>query len=222
MRGPVANARSPHQIPGSSRATLLGVQRVLDIAVALPASIVAVIPSVLIAAAIKATSRGPVLFTQERVGHDGEPFRIYKFRTMRDGTADELAGDSDRYAEYQSNGFKLLPDDPHITMIGRWLRRTSVDELPQLVNVFRGQMSIVGIRPLLAEELALRPAYDQALYRQMRPGVTGLWQVEGRSTLATDDRLDLDRRYLETWSPLSDVTIMLRTPRALLRTSHAH
>jgi lipopolysaccharide/colanic/teichoic acid biosynthesis glycosyltransferase len=94
--------------------------------------------------------------------------------------------------------------------------------LPQLLNVLVGEMSLVGVRPILAEEVALRSRYDQALYRTRPPGMTGLWQVEGRSTVQRDDRLQLDRSYLEHWSLWQDVKILARTPAAILRTSHAH
>ncbi len=171
---------------------------------------------------VKATSRGPVLFNQQRVGRNGELFTVYKFRSMRDGTHHEVLGDAVARQAYHDNDFKLPPDDPRITTIGRLLRKTSLDELPQLVNVLMGDMSIVGIRPLLADELALRPEYDQQLYRTMRPGMTGLWQVEGRSTVQKTDRLHLDRRYVEEWSVWGDVKIAVRTPLALLRIHHAH
>jgi lipopolysaccharide/colanic/teichoic acid biosynthesis glycosyltransferase len=171
---------------------------------------------------VKATSRGPALFVQERVGRHGEVFRLVKFRTMRVGTHLEVREDPAVLAGYLANDFKLPPDDPRITRVGRWLRRTSLDEVPQLINVLRGEMSIVGVRPLVPEELALRSEYDQALYRSFRPGMTGLWQVEGRSTVQKEDRQHLDRRYLETWSLWNDAIIMLRTPGAVFRISHAH
>ena len=200
----------------------LAIQRLLDICVASVAAIFALLPGLVIAVMVKATSRGPALFVQERVGRDGEIFRMVKFRTMRDGTHVEVRENVEMLAEYQANGFKLPPDDLRITAVGRWLRRTSLDEVPQLINVLRGEMSVVGVRPLVPEELALRCEYDQGLYRALRPGMTGLWQVEGRSTVQHEDRQHLDRRYLETWSPWRDAMIMLRTPRALFRVSHAH
>jgi lipopolysaccharide/colanic/teichoic acid biosynthesis glycosyltransferase len=163
-----------------------------------------------------------VIFKQARVGRNGELFEVYKFRTMRNGTHREVLDDAAARKAYRDNDFKLRPDDPRITAIGRLLRKTSLDELPQLVNVLRGNMSIVGVRPLLEEEVALRPDYDQQLYRTMRPGMTGLWQVEGRSTVQKEDRLHLDRRYIEDWSVLGDIKILARTPYALLRIHHAH
>ena len=204
----------------SARALVL--QRAFDVTLAALGCLLFAIPVVVLALGVKLTSRGPVLFVQRRDGHGGDPFDVYKFRTMRDGTHREVLDDEAARQAYHDNDFKLPPDDPRITAIGRLLRKTSLDELPQLVNVLRGEMSIVGVRPLLAEEVAMRPAYDQALYRTKRPGMTGLWQVEGRSTVQKIDRLHLDRRYLEEWSVWGDVKIAARTPFAVLRISHAH
>ena len=140
----------------------------------------------------------------------------------RVGTHEEILGDATSRAAYESNGWKLDRDDPRITRIGRWLRRTSLDELPQLLNVLAGDMSLVGVRPLLVDELARRPVYDQELYSSMRPGMTGLWQVGGRSTLDDVDRLELDRSYIECWSLRGDVALLARTPVAVLQVSQAH
>jgi lipopolysaccharide/colanic/teichoic acid biosynthesis glycosyltransferase len=197
-------------------------QRIVDVTVAGVTLVLALVPAFAIAVLIKATSRGPVLFKQVRVGLDGSLFELYKFRTMSEGTHEEVLNDVALRNKYQENDFKLPPDDPRITSVGRLLRKSSLDELPQLLNVLMGQMSIVGVRPLLEEELALRPAYDQALYRRMKPGMTGLWQVEGRSTVQKTDRLHLDRRYLEDWSLRGDLAIIARTPFAVLRLSNAH
>lgn len=197
-------------------------QRLFDLVTALVGVVVFLVPALLIAVVVKCTNSGPVLFTQRRVGRGGREFTVYKFRTMRQGTHQEILADERARQAYRDNDFKLPPDDPRITGIGRLLRKTSLDELPQLINVIQGKMSIVGVRPLLAEEVAIRPAYDQALYRCMRPGMTGLWQVEGRSTVRSTDRLQLDRTYLENWSVWGDIKIAIRTPFALLRIGHAH
>lgn len=207
-------------VPPTARA--LALQRAFDLTLAALGCLLFAIPVVVLALGVKLTSRGPVLFVQRRMGYGGDPFDLYKFRTMRDGTHREVLDDEAARQAYHDNDFKLPPDDPRITGIGRLLRKTSLDELPQLVNVLRGEMSIVGVRPLLAEEVAMRPSYDQALYRTKRPGMTGLWQVEGRSTVQKIDRLHLDRRYLEEWSVWGDVKIAARTPFAVLRISHAH
>ena len=177
---------------------------------------------VVVAAVVAATSGGPVIFRQERVGQDGVSFEMLKFRTMVEGTHMEVLGDARLRRCYETNDFKLPADDPRITRFGRLLRRSSLDELPQLVNVLRGEMSLVGVRPLLRDELGLRPARDQALYEIHLPGLTGLWQVKGRSRISVGRRVELDRRYLESWSVRSNVRILLRTPGAVLLGPGAH
>ncbi len=206
----------------SPTARQLRLQRTFDVILAIAAVAILLIPGLLIAVLVKTTSRGPVFFTQARVGRGGELFSVYKFRTMEDGTHGAVLRDAEAAAAYRANDFKLPPNDPRITRFGRFLRKTSLDEVPQLLNVLKGQMSIVGVRPLLPDELALRPGLDQALYRGMRPGMTGLWQVRGRSTVGKTDRLELDRIYLQNWSVWGDVKIAALTPLALLRISHAH
>jgi lipopolysaccharide/colanic/teichoic acid biosynthesis glycosyltransferase len=197
-------------------------KRVLDLLVGSGTLLLATPLLAVIAAVIAGTSRGPVLYRQLRVGRHGELFSLVKFRTMRHGTDTEVLSDPELAAAYQANGWKLPPDDHRITTVGRWLRRTSLDELPQLWNVLAGQMSLVGVRPLLADELAQRPERDQQLYRSMPPGMTGLWQVEGRSALDEIDRLELDRAYVEQWSLRRDLVLLARTPLAVLNVANAH
>lgn len=197
------------------------VKRHIDVVLALLLGVGAIPLGLAIAAAIKLTSRGPVFFRQKRVGRYGETFEIVKFRTMRPGTHEEVMQSPLEKKRYEANGFKMPEDDPRITAIGRLLRKTSLDELPQLLNVLRGDMSLVGIRPLLEDELAQRPVYDQRCYTLLPPGMTGLWQVSGRSTINTDLRLSLDRHYVEYWSLLGDLRILFRTPSAVLSTHNA-
>jgi lipopolysaccharide/colanic/teichoic acid biosynthesis glycosyltransferase len=175
-----------------------------------------------IAVLIGVTSSGPAIFRQSRVGLGAESFEVLKFRTMTDGTHAEVLNDPELRLLYEANDFKLPRDNPRITRVGRFLRRTSLDELPQLVNVLRGQMGLVGVRPLLPHELQIRSRHDRELYAHHRPGLTGLWQVEGRSTVGDTDRIELDRRHLEGWSVRSNVKILLRTPRAVLLGAGAH
>jgi lipopolysaccharide/colanic/teichoic acid biosynthesis glycosyltransferase len=208
-------------LPDYSRAALLA-GRFVDLVVSLTLLVFGIVPCLLIALAVKGTSRGPVVFSQKRVGRGGDSFTLYKFRTMRNGTHVDVLADDALRSVYEENGFKLPPDDPRITRIGRLLRKTSIDELPQLVNVLRGEMSIVGIRPVTPEELVRRPSHDQAVYRLLAPGLTGLWQVEGRSSVGKSDRLALDRQYVEQWSVMGDIRLMIRTPLAVLRIDHAH
>jgi len=192
-------------------------KRVLDITISLLALIILAPVMLAVAIAVKLNSPGPALFRQERVGQNGRTFSLAKFRSMRHGADADLVRDAGAHRRYQENGFKLAADDPSITRVGRFIRATSLDELPQLLNVLAGEMSLVGIRPVVADQLALRPAYDQACYRALKPGMTGLWQVSGRSSVEHGDRAALDREYIETWSVEADLRVLVRTPIAVLR-----
>jgi exopolysaccharide biosynthesis polyprenyl glycosylphosphotransferase len=164
---------------------------------------------------VKMTSRGPVLFRQLRVGKDGRLFRMYKFRTM---IRDAEARLPDLLARNEASGplFKIR-DDPRITRVGRVLRRYSIDELPQVLNVLKGDMSLVGPRPPLPNEVATYEEWHRGRL-DVRPGITGLWQVRGRSELSFDDYVRLDLFYIENWSILYDLFIMGKTiPAVLLR-----
>lgn len=164
--------------------------------------------------AIKLGSRGPVLYTQERVGRRGERFGMVKFRSMVANADDQLASLLDLQGTSTQPLFKVV-DDPRITPVGRFIRKYSIDELPQLLNVLVGQMSLVGPRPQREAEVAL---YDDAAHRRMlvKPGMSGLWQVSGRSTLSWEDALRLDLYYVENWSFTQDLQILFRTFRAVL------
>jgi len=198
-----------------------GAKRLLDLAV-LAVSLPLVLPLMaVIAVLVKLTSRGPVLFLHERVGRGGEIFRLVKFRSMYPGTHESIWSDIDKVDRFAEMGFKLDAADPAITALGRFLRRTSLDELPQLFNVLNGSMSLVGVRPLVVPELSVRSPHDQELYKSMRPGITGRWQTEGRSTVDPVNRCRLDREYVEQWSLMEDVRILLRTPIAVFKVHQA-
>jgi exopolysaccharide biosynthesis polyprenyl glycosylphosphotransferase len=169
-----------------------------------------------IAAAIRIASPGRILFTQRRVGLNGRAFDVIKFRTMVAGAEDQLAELLDRN-EIRGHAFKLT-DDPRITPIGAWLRRTSLDELPQLWNVLRGQMSLVGPRPPLPSEVA---GYDVWHRRRlsMKPGMTGLWQVGSRHEQSFDQWVEADLTYIDGWSFVLDLKILFRTIPAVLSRS---
>jgi len=173
-----------------------------------------------IAIAVKVTTRGPIFFTQERVGLGGRLFRIFKFRTMTVGAHEELM---DLLAERDLAGrpmFKIR-DDPRVTRLGRFLRSTSLDELPQLFNVIKGDMSLVGPRPQIAAEVALYT--DEAARRLLvKPGITGLWQISGRSDLTWEEAVRLDLYYVENWSLTDDFVILFRTARVVLLRIGAH
>jgi len=173
----------------------------------------------LVAVAIKLNSPGPVLFRQIRVGRDGREFTIFKFRSM---VVDAPARLIELRQRNDCDGvlFKMRKD-PRVTRVGRWLRRFSIDELPQLFNVLFGQMSLVGPRPPLPEEVA---AYPDDVRRRLvvRPGLTGLWQVSGRANLPWEEAVRLDLRYVENWTLSLDLVILLRTVRAVVRSSGAY
>lgn len=166
------------------------------------------------AIAIKADSPGPVIYRQSRVGRGGREFGMLKFRSMVEEADDQLASLLDLQGKSDRPLFKVV-DDPRITKVGRFLRKHSIDELPQLWNVFIGDMSLVGPRPQRPAEVAL---YDEAARRRMlvKPGMSGLWQVSGRSQLEWEDALRLDLYYVENWSFMQDVIILFRTVRAVV------
>ena len=163
--------------------------------------------------AIKIDSPGPVIFMQERVGLRGRHFRFYKFRSMTDG-ADRMKAEMRHLSDVDGPVFKVR-GDPRVTKIGRLLRRTSLDELPQLINILRGEMSLVGPRPAVPEEVAqYRP--NDMIRLAVKPGLTCWWQVRGRSTLDFDTWMAFDREYVYGLSFLTDVRILVSTVRAVL------
>jgi exopolysaccharide biosynthesis polyprenyl glycosylphosphotransferase len=166
-----------------------------------------------IAVAVKLSSSGPVIYRSTRPGMAGKPFYCFKFRTMRD-QADQVQADLEPLNESSGALFKIR-QDPRLTRVGRLLRRFSLDELPQLVNVVRGEMSLVGPRPLPTRDFERLEEWHKKRYLVL-PGITGLWQVSGRADLDFDDLVRLDFLYLERWSILLDLAILLRTIPAVL------
>jgi len=177
----------------------------------------------LIAILVKLKSPGPVFFRQVRVGKRMKPFTMLKFRTMYTD-ADQAIHQafvtqfikSGHQSEPSRPGVFKLTDDPRITPLGRVLRRTSLDELPQLWNVLRGDMSLVGPRPPLFYEVELYQPWHRRRVMALKPGITGLWQVEGRSLTTFDEMVRLDLRYAETWSLWTDLKILVATPAAVI------
>lgn len=172
---------------------------------------------VAVAAAIRLDSSGTILFRQRRLGRRGREFEILKFRTMREDAEEVLQEDPILRSAYAGNGYKLPSEsDPRITALGRFLRQTSMDELPQLLNVLGGEMSLVGPRPVVPREI--REYGEQAaLVLSVRPGMTGLWQVSGRNEIDYPRRAKLDAEYVQEWSLIADLRILLCTPAAVLR-----
>jgi lipopolysaccharide/colanic/teichoic acid biosynthesis glycosyltransferase len=202
-------------------------KRVLDIVVASACLILASPLLVVVAVLVKLTSPGPALFRQTRVGREQQPFVLYKFRTMYTGSPDDVHRKyviqlltMDQPPTGGRQGLYKLENDARITKVGRLLRRTSIDELPQLLNVIRGEMSLVGPRPALPWESELiGPAYARRFL--VSPGLTGLWQVSGRNSLTMKDGLDLDIEYVDRRSFTLDLSILLRTVPVVLSTTGA-
>ena len=202
--GMMALSLKPVRLSGTQAA----VKRAFDLGVS-SLGLLVLSPALLaIAAAVRLTSPGPVFYRQERVGQRGRPFTILKFRTMRDG-ADAMVSEL-RLKHGMNDLMFKLQDDPRVTPVGRFLRRFSLDELPQLINVARGEMSLVGPRPPLPEEVA---EYEDWQFDRLEvpPGVTGLWQVSGRSELSFDECVRLDLFYIENWSLAYDLYIVAKT-----------
>ena len=169
------------------------------------------------------TSPGPVFFSHRRIGRGGIFFSMWKFRTMCVNSAEVLEQHLAKHPEEREewSSFHKLRNDPRVTTLGKMLRRSSLDELPQLWNVLTGRMSLVGPRPIVAAE-AEKYGDDFACYLAVKPGLTGLWQISGRSTLSYDERVALDRTYVENWSLSRDLRILLRTFTRIVNSDDAY
>ena len=212
--------------PDNERRSQLGVKRMMDIAGSLFALALCAPVMLAIALAVKFTSKGPIFFRQQRVGQYGKSFTFLKFRSMH------VNNDASVHKEFvtkliheagpqSTGGVYKIKNDKRITPIGRFLRRTSLDELPQFINVLQGEMSLVGPRPAIPYELAVYKTWHRRRVLEVKPGITGLWQVTGRSRVKFDDMVRLDLRYATSWSPWLDFKILIRTPLAVIRGSGA-
>ncbi len=198
-------------------------KRAVDIIVGVPLCVVFLIAYPIVAAILKLTSPGPVLFTQIRVGRGGQRIAVYKFRSMYSDAERRLRADTALYEQYLHNGFKVPSAlDPRITRFGRLLRRTSIDELPQALCVLQGTMSAVGPRPVVPDELIRLYGDSPRAYLSCKPGLTGLWQVSGRSQVLFEHRVRLDATYAAEWSLRGDVRILARTIPVVLTAHGAH
>jgi exopolysaccharide biosynthesis polyprenyl glycosylphosphotransferase len=194
-------------------------KRAFDICASAGILAVLSVPLVAVAALVVLTSPGGLFFSHERIGKNGRPFRMLKFRSMVADADSRLEGLLKAQGTVDTPLFKI-ENDPRITRIGRFIRRYSIDEIPQLLNVLKGEMSLVGPRPQVAKEVAL---YDDMAARRLfvSPGMTGLWQVSGRSNLSWEESVRLDLYYVENWSMAYDVAILARTVRAVLASEGA-
>jgi lipopolysaccharide/colanic/teichoic acid biosynthesis glycosyltransferase len=195
-------------------------KRALDVVVSLIAIILFSPLFILISVAVKLTSKGPILFRQERVGQYGRRFSFLKFRSMQCGSDSHIHQEyvkqfiSGTIAKEQGLTYKIT-QDPRLTRIGWFLRKSSLDELPQLINVLKGEMSLVGPRPAIPYEIDFYQMWHRARFLEVKPGITGLWQVTGRSKTTFDDMVRLDLRYVKQWSFWLDIKILLHTPQAV-------
>ena len=201
------------EMVNQARKRVLRIQkRILDWTLAVFAFILALPLFVILPILIKLTSRGPVFYRQRRLGRDKKPFFLWKFRSMyvnADQRLQKLLKENHEVAEEWERNFKLA-DDPRVTPFGRFLRKTSLDELPQLFNVFRGEMALIGPRPIVSGEVQYYGT-SYTTFSSVLPGITGLWQVSGRSDTDYDRRISLDIYYVLNWSPWLDIWILLRT-----------
>jgi lipopolysaccharide/colanic/teichoic acid biosynthesis glycosyltransferase len=213
------------------RRTVLIAKRGVDIAGSTTMLILLAPLFFVVALAIKLSSRGPVFYRQQRVGRYGQTFTFLKFRSMfmnndsnvhREFVTQLIASETGEKAQKENGGgvFKLT-NDKRITRVGKILRRTSLDELPQFINVLKGDMSLVGPRPPIPYELAAYQTWHRQRLLAVKPGITGLWQVTGRSSVRFDEMVRLDLRYASTWTPWLDLKILLRTPGAVIKGSGA-
>jgi len=230
-KGPTNVALYPDLMePGSRKRSLLLVKRSIDAAVSAVGLTLLSPVFLAIAAAIKLTSKGPVLFRQERVGQYGRLFTVLKFRSMytqNDHSVHKdfvmkLIRNEAQPADGDGAGVYKLTNDRRITPIGKWLRRLSLDELPQIINVLMGDMSLVGPRPAIPYELAAYQTWHRRRILEAKPGITGLWQVTSRSTVKFDEMVRLDLRYATSWSLWLDLKILLMTPAAVIKGSGAY
>ncbi len=210
------NGAAPVAASGPARPATSRAKRALDLAVVLLVLPFVALLALLVAGLVLATSRGPVLFSQERVGLGGRRFTMYKFRTMQPDAEGHLQQDTALWDEYVRNGYKIPAElDRRVTRVGRFLRRSSLDELPQVLNVLLGTMTLVGPRPIVPRELDNYGVHRDA-YLSVRPGITGAWQVNGRSDVSYPRRVGYDIDYIESWSLRRDLVILARTPIAVV------
>lgn len=193
------------------------IKRTLDLVGALAGLILTALLLAVLALLVRLGSPGPVFFAQARVGRGGRVFRCYKLRTMRHDAESLLCSDPELRSTYERNGFKIPCDADHrVTPLGRVLRLTSCDELPQLWNVLKGEMSLVGPRPLVVRELAHYPGADRDVLLSVRPGLTGAWAVGGRSRVGYPERAAMELDYVRQWTLGRDLVILGRTVGAVL------
>ena len=230
---PITPALYPDLLkPGRGRRFMLSLKRVIDVIGSALALIVSMPMLYVVGIAIKVSSKGPILFRQRRVGQFGKRFTVLKFRTMqidndrsvhREFVTKLIANEAEPVpSDVDGEGVYKLTNDNRVTRVGRFLRRTSLDEVPQFLNVLMGDMSLVGPRPAVLYELRAYQTWHRRRVLDFKPGITGLWQVFGRSRVKFDEMVRMDLQYATTWSPWLDFKILLLTPLAVIRGKGAH
>lgn len=200
-----------------------GVKRLFDIVVVIMTSIPLIVVGGIIAVAIKIQTRGPIFYAHRRIGQGGREFNCYKFCSMIPNAQEALEKylkDNPEARKEWEESFKLK-DDPRITSIGHFLRKTSLDELPQIFNVLKGEMSLVGPRPIVREEIEKYGSYIKD-FELVPPGITGVWQVSGRSDTTYDERVQMDSWYVHNWSVWIDIVYLIRTLRVVIKREGAY
>jgi lipopolysaccharide/colanic/teichoic acid biosynthesis glycosyltransferase len=231
--GPTNTALYPDLVtPDKRKRTLLLVKRVIDVAGSALALVICSPVFFAIAVAIRLSSQGPVFFRQQRIGQYGRPFTFLKFRSMytnndnavhREYVTKLITNQAERKSVHgSSHGVYKMSNDTRVTPLGRFLRRTSLDELPQIINVLTGDMSLVGPRPPIPYELVAYQTWHRRRILEAKPGITGLWQVTARSLVKFDDKVRLDLRYATSWTLWLDLKILLQTPLAVIKGAGAY
>ncbi len=213
-----ANATAVPAVPSRSSAAIV-IKRFLDIAAAIAGLVLASPLMLATAVAIKLSDGGPILYRRRCVGVGGKEFDAFKFRSMRVDADEILKRDAALRSQFEQN-FKLN-NDPRVTRVGRWIRKTSIDELPQLWNVLLGDMSAVGPRMITRAELEKYGEFASVLL-SVKPGVTGYWQTEGRQNTSYEERVKMDMFYIQNWSLLFDLRVLARTPAKVLKGEGAY
>ncbi|HFI0716411.1 TPA: sugar transferase [Streptococcus suis] len=200
-------------------------KRFCDILIGLFGTLLIFLPSLIIIAIFYqfGKNKGPIFFRQDRLGKDGEIFKIIKFRSMVVDAEKVLLEDEELYKKYVANSYKLLPEeDPRLTTIGAFIRRTSIDEFPQFINVLLGDMSFIGPRPILDSELKEYTPVQQKKFLSVKPGITGWWQVSGRSEVFYPERCELELYYVDNYSLAMDFKIVMMTFSKVITGHGAH
>ena len=205
----------PKIAKGASKINYISVKRIIDVIISTIGLIVLSPIFLILAIIIKLDSKGPVFFAHTRYGKDGKKFKMYKFRTMYENAQDMINDFTPEQMKEWKENFKLQ-DDPRITKVGKFLRKTSLDELPQIVNIIKGDLSIIGPRPVIEEELE-KYGDNKDKFLSVSPGLTGYWQANGRSSTTYEQRMEMELYYIDNISPKLDVKIFFKTIESVIK-----